>query len=109
MYVIRCFGMEWKQISSCMRVRVRLVTRTRSLVSSLRQPCQITEIIYLYILGPLPVNKSGNTFILVMVDQFNKWTELKTLPNQTAEPVANTTVTEFISRMGCADQIFTGQ
>ena len=67
------------------------------------------EIIYLYISGPFPVSKSGNNFILVMVDQFNKWIELKALPNQTPEPVATTTVTEFISRMGCADQIFTDQ
>lgn len=67
------------------------------------------ERIHLDILGPFPLSESGNKYVLVMVDQFTKWIELKALPNQTAEIVANVTVTEFISRMGCADQIFTDQ
>ena len=67
------------------------------------------ERMHLDILGPIPTSESGNKYVLVMADQFTKWIELKALPNQMAEPVANATVTECICSMGCAHQIFTDQ
>ena len=51
------------------------------------------ERVHLDSLGPFPISESGNKYVLVMVDQFMKWIELKALPNQTAELVANATVT----------------
>ena len=67
------------------------------------------ERVHLDILGPFPISESGNKHVLVMVDQNTKWIELKALPNQKTELVANATVTSFISRMGFAHQIFTDQ
>ena len=102
-YDVRFFGTEWERILSCMSVHVQLVMRTRNRESNPKQPCK-TAMLYsngtrhLDILGPFPTSESGNKYVLVMVDQFTKWTELKALPNQTAELVANATVTEFICR-----------
>ena len=58
-------------------------------------------------LGPLPVTKNNNSYILVMVDQFTKWVECIALPSQTAEVTAQAAVNEFFSRFGYPFQIFT--
>ena len=42
------------------------------------------EKVSLDILGPLPVTKIGYRYILVMVDEFTKWTESVLVPNQEA-------------------------
>ena len=65
--------------------------------------------IHIDILGPLCRSRSGNLYILVLVDQFTKWIECYPLPDQTAETVASTIVNEFISRFGCPLQIFSDQ
>ena len=52
------------------------------------------------ILGPLPTSDSGNKYILLVQDQFTKWTECYAIPDQTAETVAHKIVFEFIARFG---------
>ena len=65
------------------------------------------ERVHLDFLGPLPVTKQKNEYILMIVDQFTKWVECIPLPNQTAEETARAAVNEFFSRFGCPLQIFT--
>lgn len=54
------------------------------------------ERIALDIMGPLPMTKQGNRYILVIGDYFTKWTEAFAIPDQEAETVAKKLVHEFI-------------
>ncbi|GFO31467.1 Pol polyprotein [Plakobranchus ocellatus] len=67
------------------------------------------ERVHLDFLGPLPKTKSGNEYVLMIVDQFTKWVGCIPLPSQTAEVTATAIVREFFSRFGCPLQIFTDQ
>ena len=65
--------------------------------------------IQLDILGPFPKYKRGSKDILVLVDQFTKWTEAYPLADQTAETVADTVVREFFSHFGMSLEVNTDQ
>ncbi|XP_041466120.1 uncharacterized protein LOC121416727 [Lytechinus variegatus] len=67
------------------------------------------ETVHLDFLGPLPKTTNGNEYILMIVDQFTKWTEVIPLPSQTAEVTARAVVNEFFSRFGYPLQIQTDQ
>lgn len=67
------------------------------------------ERVHLDFLGPLPVTKNHNGYILMMVDQFTKWVECIPLPAQTAEVTARAAINEFFTRFGYPLQIFTDQ
>ena len=61
------------------------------------------------ILGPLPTSESGMKYILLVQDQFTKWTECYAIADQTAETVAHKIVFEFISRFGPPLQLHSDQ
>ena len=65
--------------------------------------------IHVDILGPLTKSPSGNTVILMVVDQFTKWVECYPLPEQGAELLAKKLVDEFISRFGCPLEMHSDQ
>lgn len=67
------------------------------------------ERVALDILGPLPLTKKGNKYILVMVDCFSKWTEAVALPDQEASTVAKAFVDTIICHFGAPLQIHTDQ
>lgn len=67
------------------------------------------ERVHIDFLGPLPETSSGNTNILVMIDQFTKWVEIVPLPSQTAEVTAKAAVNEFFTRFGCPFSIHSDQ
>ena len=53
--------------------------------------------VHMDILGPLPVTKMGNKYILMIIDQFTKWVECHPLPDQNAETVVKKKlVNEFL-------------
>ena len=54
------------------------------------------ERVAIYILGPLPLSKSGKRYILVMADCFIKCTESMAIPNQEAKTVAEAFVNHFV-------------
>ena len=60
-------------------------------------------------LGPLPLTKSGNRYILVLTDHFSKYVEVLAVPDQTAEVGANKILNEFIARWGCPLSILSDQ
>ena len=61
------------------------------------------------ILGPLPLSRRGNKYVLVVTDLFSKWVEAFPLPDQTAESCAQTIANEVIARYGCPYSILTDQ
>lgn len=68
------------------------------------------ERVHLDFSGPLPESTTGNSNILVMVDQFTKWVECIALPSQTAdEGTARAPVNEFFARFGFPFNMFTDQ
>ena len=50
--------------------------------------------------GPLPKTRSGNTFILVIIDYFTKWVELFPLADTKAKTIAKIFVDEVLCRFG---------
>ncbi|VDI09313.1 Hypothetical predicted protein [Mytilus galloprovincialis] len=65
--------------------------------------------VHMDLLGPLPVTKQKNKYVLMIVDQFTKWLECFPIPGQTAEIVAKAAVDGFISRFGCPLEVNTDQ
>ena len=65
------------------------------------------ERVHLDMMGPLPESDRGNKYIMVMVDQFNRWVEIQLLPEISAETTAWTAIDHFFSRFGYPLQIHT--
>ena len=61
------------------------------------------------IVGPLPETEANNKYILVIGDQFTKYTDAYALPDQTSMTVADTLVTKFILRWGAPQQLHSDQ
>ena len=61
------------------------------------------------VMGPLPVSKSNNKYILVIGDYFTRWMEAFALPHQQAELIASILVKEFISRWGVPVELHSDQ
>lgn len=67
------------------------------------------ERVHLDILGPFNTSESGNNYILMMIDQFSKWTEMAALPDQTALSVAHKFLIHFVVTFGCPLEVHTDQ
>ena len=52
------------------------------------------------ICGPLQETERHNVYILVIQDSFSKWVEAYPIPNQEAKTIADTIVSQWISRYG---------
>ena len=61
------------------------------------------------IMGPMPLAKDGNRYILVIGDYFTRWMEAYGLPSQHADVVAQKLVHEFILRSGTPLEIHSDQ
>lgn len=67
------------------------------------------ERIQIDILGPFTESVRGNSYIVMMIDQFTKWLECYAIPNQGAKQVAMSLVEISIPQMGCSFQIHSDQ
>ncbi|KAL5966748.1 Transposon Ty3-G Gag-Pol polyprotein [Taenia solium] len=61
------------------------------------------------IMGPLPLTKRGNRYILVMVDYFTKVAEAKAMKSQDAEPVASAFFNRWICQHGVLESVHSDQ
>lgn len=61
------------------------------------------------ILGPLPITRTGNRYVLVMADYFSKWPEAIAVPNQEAETIARVFIRELVCRFGAPLELHTDQ
>ena len=67
------------------------------------------EKVHIDIVGPFPKSRQGNSFIVVLVDQFTKWVEAYPIAKQSAETVARVMVMEFFTRMGMPYILYSDQ
>jgi hypothetical protein len=67
------------------------------------------EILGIDVVGPFKVSNRGNKFILVMIDHFTRWVELKAMSEITAEAVCQVLFEEIICRHGCPTKILSDQ
>ena len=65
--------------------------------------------LHLDVLGKFPISSSGNKYILVIMDQFTRWVETFTIPDQGAETTAKTLVNHFIAHFGAPLELHTDQ
>lgn len=56
---------------------------------------------------PLSTTEHGNHYIIVFVDHFSKWLEMKAVLDQSADTAAKAFFSLVISRFGLLDQIQT--
>ena len=61
------------------------------------------------LMGPLPMTKNGNLYIVVIADYFTKWAEAFPLPDKKSYTVAEAIVTEVICRLGTPHRLHSDQ
>jgi hypothetical protein len=87
-------------VKACARCNRHRKTNRRAKCPITRYHAGVSmEQVHLDCLGPLPESTSGNTNILVMVDQFTKWVESIALPSQIAEVTARAAVNGFFCKV----------
>lgn len=93
--VVRTYLRVKEKFSGIVWARQQKNSKFKNANRKIRCPMSKMKRVHLDFLGPLPESTSGNTNILVMVDQFTKWVECKPLISQTAEVTARAAVNEF--------------
>ena len=61
------------------------------------------------IVGPLPLTKMGNQYIIVATEYLTKWPEARALPNAKAASMASFFYEDIICRHGCPKELLTDQ
>ena len=61
------------------------------------------------VMGPLPLTRHDNKYLIVAMDYFTKWPEAYAVPNQEAKTVATVLVREFVCRFGTPLELHSDQ
>jgi hypothetical protein len=61
------------------------------------------------ITGPLPRTRTGNRFVLVVVDYLSRWPELIAMPDQEATTIVKAFVNKVVARWGVPKKVVTDQ
>jgi hypothetical protein len=75
-------------------------------------PIEVTQAfdrVGLDFVGPLPLTKQGNRYILVATEYLTKWPEAKAVPRATAQEVVTFLIDNIVSRHGVPKKILTDQ
>ena len=72
-------------------------------------PSQPMELVVMDIMGSFPESEAGNTYMLVMVANFARYTEAYAIQNQEATTIADKLVNEFFFRYSPPQQLHSDQ
>jgi Integrase core domain len=96
---LACYGQRYLSVYPlCAKSRLKRNRRTTYL--KLFPPSQPLEFISLDILGPLPVTKSGNKYLVVFGDRYSKAMRVVAVPNITTETLARAFVLDWVAVYG---------
>lgn len=101
-------GLWVRQCTKCAK-RKSPTRRPRAALANFNYVGFPMERVAIDIMGPLPMSKRGNKFVLVVTDYFTKWAEAYALPNQEAVTCADVLVKEFFCRFGVPYSIHSDQ
>lgn len=98
---------DWSK--TCLTCQRSKVTRhVSSPLSTLDLPSARFKYVHIDLVGPLPPDKDYR-YCLTAVDRFTRWPEAVPLTNITAESVAKTFISSWVSRFGCPTDIVSDQ
>ena len=100
-----------KYIQGCLQRQIKKLVRvkTKNPMVITDTPTTAFEKISMDIVGPLPETKSGNLYILIIQDNFSKYSLAIPLPNHQAGTIADAFVNKFICIFGSAKGVLTDQ
>ena len=89
-------------VQSCRDCCTRKVIRRKKGIPMMHQetPGIVMNSVAMDILGPLPVTKRGNKFVIVFTDRFSRWVEIAPLVDQEAVTVADSFISCIVLRHG---------
>ena len=67
------------------------------------------ERVHLDVLGPFTPSESGKKYVLMMIDQFSKWVECSTIPEQPTETMVQEFLTCSVTTSGCPIKVHNDQ
>lgn len=94
-------------ITACKECRVR---KLRLNVTPPMHPIPVKAVghrFHLDMTGPLTTTEQNNRYIIVAVDSFSKWPEIKALPNKSSELTKRFFIEDIVARHGCPAEIIT--
>ena len=109
---------HWYQMDADIRLYIRQCKRCNKTTDPAKKPkVQLRKYLVGYpldrigidVMGPMPLTKNKNKYILVICDYLTRWMEAYSLPSQHAENVAEKLVHEFIARFGTPFEIHSDQ
>jgi len=97
-----------KYVSSCLDCALRKGSPTEADPPIMSAPVlKAWDTVGMDILGPLPLTKNGNRYVLVITDHWSKWVEAFALPDQTADTIAKSFIHGILLRAGFPRKVLT--
>ena len=89
-----------KVVQNCTPCKLRKLKKLESPLSENLTPQFPWQMVSMDIFGPLPLSPKGNKYILLITDLFSNYPEGVSIPDKSAETVADVLITKFICRFG---------
>ena len=106
-------GMLWKikrYVKRCLKCNQHKYSQPKSQgLMQIFASVKPFDVVGIDIVGPFKISNKGNKYILVMMDHFTRWVELRALPEVTAQAVCQALFDEIICRHGCPEKILSDQ